>query len=109
MTNPVKCYELSRGGASRIRTDDQGFANPCLTAWLWRQGSLVRLPKRSCRQSVPRARPDSRGARPISSEVTGVSHNHPICIDVQIGDKAAANRFVANHSIADPGVALIHR
>jgi hypothetical protein len=25
------------GGARRIRTADQGFADPCLTAWLWRQ------------------------------------------------------------------------
>src|SRR5690606_21162311 len=25
------------GGANRIRTGDQGFADPCLTTWLWRR------------------------------------------------------------------------
>ena len=28
---------INEGGARRIRTADQGFADPCLTAWLWRQ------------------------------------------------------------------------
>src|SRR3954454_10897582 len=31
------------GGARRIRTADQGFADPCLTTWLWR--------RRECRWS----------------------------------------------------------
>ena len=25
------------GGATQIRTGDKGFADPCLTAWLWRR------------------------------------------------------------------------
>ncbi len=25
------------GGANRNRTDDKGFADLCLTAWLWRR------------------------------------------------------------------------
>ena len=31
----------SLGGATRNRTGDEGFADPCLTAWPWRRGKLL--------------------------------------------------------------------
>ena len=33
------CF-LCFGGATRNRTGDEGFADPCLTAWLWRRMEL---------------------------------------------------------------------
>src|SRR5690606_37015089 len=51
------------GGASRIRTDDQGFANPCLTAWLWRRHRAYP----EYRKSIPlRTAHVYRESRPIS-------------------------------------------
>lgn len=34
------CF-LCFGGATRNRTGDEGFADPCLTAWLWRRMELL--------------------------------------------------------------------
>ena len=34
-------YPFFFGGATRNRTGDKGFADPCLTAWPWRRDVLV--------------------------------------------------------------------
>ena len=33
----TKVFGACFGGATRNRTGDEGFADPCLTAWLWRR------------------------------------------------------------------------
>ena len=33
---PISFKRLILGGATRNRTGDEGFADLCLTAWLWR-------------------------------------------------------------------------
>ena len=38
---------LCFGGATRIRTGDEGFADPCLTTWLWRHIRFSRKRQKS--------------------------------------------------------------
>lgn len=45
----------SPGGARRIRTADQGFADPCLTTWLWRPIAEAASSLSRCQSCWPRS------------------------------------------------------
>src|SRR5215204_2866678 len=72
------------GGASRIRTGDQGFADPCLTAWLWRRGTLHRV-------SLPRAPCDIGELCTLGSPTLSVLRRHGLggrCRDYDLDPRA---------------------
>ena len=48
------------GGATRNRTGDKGFADPCLTAWPWR---LIKLTNADANESHPHCSGADYGAR----------------------------------------------